>query len=239
MPKKQVVGFALSAVAIVFLAACQAFSPGTIGVQERAGVQSASERLAEAVARTRSVDLRFVARAGADSLTGGQDTRSRAAGFGHNEGLNFITTADTLYVQGAPEVPEGVWARASTAKIAASCSFAAAGDPIYALSLVLAATSVEPVDDTNYSGRADLGKVTGSAATMKTNEFFSALAEGSTSEIPFTATTDSSGFVTSVTATFRTADGELPYSLTLSAFGTTHPVAIPTSAVEAPSYVYG
>jgi hypothetical protein len=239
MIRKYVTAFALPTVSIMAIAACQAFSPATITVNDPAAVRTANEKLLEAVERTSGVALRFTVLLGQDRIAGSYDATSRAAGFRHDSsGIDLITTADTMYLRNAPGVPEGQWAQVGAAQIAAACQFAAVADPRVALSMLRAATSVEQSDEFSYRGVLDLGKISGTAATMKNAEYFATAMPESQSTVRFTATTDRTGYLTVISAIFTTANGAFEYRADLSDFGTTAKVSIPTDAVDAPPELY-
>jgi len=244
MRSKFVVGFALSVFAVIPLAGAQSSTGivGAPGVAAAAVVASPSPVLAAAVQRSSSVDVRFDVLAGTAAGSGTYDADTGMASFVHNgdDPLTFVSTPDTLYVQGMPGTPTGSIARMNTGGIGAACDFAIATDSRVGLSFLSAMTTANQLSPSDYSGTLDLTRVAGSVSTMKTVEWFSAGTVGTKTAVPFTAKTNSAGYLIAMSASFPWVDGNLvKYNLNLYDFGSPKTVTAPTAGViAAPSWMY-
>lgn len=235
MRRSRIAGLVLSAFVIVPLAGCQS-SPQVASV---ASVQTASQVLADAAARTSRVDVRLAARAGGDGVSGAYSAGTKTGTYTNllNARNVFYTTPTTMLISGVTGIPDNSFARLDISQMRAGCRFAAGADPVFALAMLSGGiTGAGQTGSLTYSGTVDLARITGSAATKKTAEFFTNVVSGQAGAIRFTATLDQTGYVSAVHADF----GALAYDLNLSDFSTPTNVKLPTSGiVEAPPHLYG
>jgi hypothetical protein len=252
MLRKLAAGIALAAAITLPLAGCGKSTGGSSAKASESPSPTPSpspkpaEALAAAVDKTQAAgNFTFTVANGTDKSTGVYDASTKAIFLDANgDGTIKVWYFGTdIYLAGFPGTPAGKTVHVDLKKITADGSFSAVADPVAGLRLLATAATVEQPSPGTFKGTIDLTKLDANAAPG-TKLFVAALTKhvkGGVTAIPFTATVNDQGRVTSFKATFPGADDgkDLDYTLTLADFGTTKTVTKPTAnVVEASTSFY-
>jgi hypothetical protein len=251
MIRKFAAGIALAAAVALPLAGCgHSADTSGAGVEKPTASPSPStnpsEVLSAAVAKSEAAgSYTFV--------VGDESTKSNGTYDAASKGMYLDATGDSstqlwyfgtdIYVAGDfPGVPKGKTIHVDLKKITPGGEFSAVADPLGGLHFLTVAAAVQQPTETTFSGTFDLSKLDANGSPG-TKLFVSALTKrikGGVTAIPFTASTDDQGRVSSFKTTFPGADNgkDLVYELTIAGYGSAKPVTKPKGAVEASAALY-
>jgi hypothetical protein len=157
--------------------------------------------------------------------------------------MEMIVLGDDVYLGGL--TGDGKWMHAQASKFKDSAvSFLILVDPLFGQKFLSVAADVKQDQPATYSGTIDLTKVTVTGSAKRLADSFAKAAGPGATALPFTATVDGSGALSTVNITFPKADRgrkDLKYDLKVTeSGGSTTTVAAPpkNKMTEAPSDIY-
>jgi hypothetical protein len=238
---------ALTAALIVPLAGCSA-KTGSAAEPKASPTPSPSpkpaELLAAALTKTRGVNLKLTLGDANDQLSGVYDATKKTVsleGADNGEKMTVVITEADLYMAGLKEF-QGRALHLKIAKFQSDTELAPLADPLFGLSLLGGASTVDSPSPNFFQGTLDLGKVTATTVgSQKLLEIATKAAAGQGSAIQFNAKVDAQGYITEFNTTLPKIDdgNDSAYNETFSDFGSPVTVTVPTSKViEAPDSAY-
>jgi hypothetical protein len=157
--------------------------------------------------------------------------------------MEILALGNDIYLGGL--TGDGKWMHAQASKFKDSAvSFLILVDPLFGQKFLSAAADVKQDQPTTYSGTIDLTKVTATGPAKRLADSFAKAAGTGATALPFTATVDASGALSTVKITFPKADlggKDLKYDLKVTELGgSAVTVAAPpkNKVTEAPSDIY-
>ncbi|HEV7900044.1 MAG TPA: hypothetical protein VGP31_19600 [Planosporangium sp.] len=247
MFRKLATGVALSAALLLPLTACNPGTDkagGTVSKPTASPSPKPAELLTAAVAKTKSVNVKFKLGDDKENMSGGYDVTKKMGsveGDAGGERMQLVVTENDLYMSGLKDLG-GKTLHMVVSKLPGEHGLTIIMDPVLALALIGGAATVESPSPNFFQGTLDLNKV--AAATpggKKMIESAVKAAGAKANAVPFNAKVDAQGYVTEFSTTLPGADAgkDMLYNLTLSDFGAPVTVAVPTAKIiEAPAESY-
>ncbi|MET7403129.1 hypothetical protein ABZS66_57590 [Dactylosporangium sp. NPDC005572] len=236
------------------LTACDAEFTTTAQAQEIASPQPPIEALRSAVKALDGTSHNFELKAGTSTGSGRTDHAAKAATMemrGQAEDLQvsmeFTAIAPDLWVKAdfGAELNElwglkpGTWMRLDKTKLGDSASLPIdeTGTPDLGITDLFkdGLADVERADATHFSGTVD---ITTTDSVLTPSDKVLDKAGDKARKLPFTATTDDKGRLTSFVIDGASIDPDLAISLTFAGFGSVLPVSAPSGAIPAPDAMY-
>jgi hypothetical protein len=181
-----------------------------------------------------------------ESMTGSLDSASggtKLSGTLDGTKVDVIGLGNDIYIGGLLGPDKWVHAEASKFKDKA-ISFLTIADPLYGAKFLATAAGVKQDQPGTYSGTIDLTKVTVTGQAKRLADNFAKKAGSAAAALPFTATLDGSGALSTVKMTFPKGDltgHDMTYDLKITEVGGgAVPVAAPpkNKVTEAPADLY-
>jgi hypothetical protein len=205
----------------------------------------AAEEVVAAADKLRTTSYKFSIAGGSVTMQGAADPPSKTVTMDSVMSMKVIMVDGQIYMKFPKNMPGAdafgggdKWLHVDASKFAAgSLGIQDLGDPGGAYNSLKAATSVQKVADKHYKGTLDLTKTPAFAANSKLRSTMGDSAKA----VPFEATIDDNGFLSTMDTTTTVNGTDIKQHATFSDFGTKVTVTkpAPSEVTEAPQSFYG
>jgi hypothetical protein len=218
---------------------------GSVGAPATTKAASAADELTAAAEKLRTTSYKFSVDAAGVTMQGAADPPNKTVTMDSVMSMKVIAVDGQFYLKFPKGMPGAAafgggdkWVHLDTSKFAAArLGIQDLGDPAGGYDSLKAATSVQKVGDKHYKGTLDLTKTPAFAA----NSTLSSTMGDAAKAVPFEATIDDSGRLSSMDTDMTVKGTDVKQHTTFSDFGTTVTVTkpVPSEVVEAPDSIYG
>ncbi|NJC68293.1 hypothetical protein HC031_00950 [Planosporangium thailandense] len=215
------------------------------GAMTAAKSTSAADEVIAAADKLRTTRYKFSTDGGGFAVQGAADPANKVVTMDAAMGMTVLMVDGQIYLKLPANLPgagalggDGKWLHVDAAKFAAGkLGIQDPGDPGGAYNNLKGATSVQKVSDKHYKGTLDLTKTPAFAGNSKLGSTLGDSAKA----VPFEATVDDNGYLSSMDTTMTVNGTPIKQHTTFSDFGTKVTVAkpAPSEVTEAPESIYG
>jgi hypothetical protein len=218
---------------------------GSVGAAATTKAASATDELIAAAEKLHTTSYKFSTTGGGVTMQGAADPSNKTVTMDSIMSMKVIVVDGQFYLKfpkgmpGAEALGGGdKWVHLDASKLAAGkLGIQDLGDPAGGYNSLKAATSVQKVADKHYKGTLDLTKTPAFAA----NSTLRSTIGDSAKAVPFEATIDDNGFLSTMDTTMTANGTDIKQHTTFSDFGTKVTVTkpAPSEVTEAPESIYG